>query len=373
MNTPHRRVPVGLGDRAYEVVIGPEVLGAAGRYHRELGLGPALIVTEPEVAAPHAPALVDSLRDAGVSVRAVIEVPSGEPAKSYASFEQLVERLLAAEIRRDCSVYAVGGGCVGDLAGFAAGTVLRGVSFVQAPTTLLAQVDSSVGGKTAINTRAGKNLLGVFHQPRLVLADIATLRTLPLRELRAGYGEVVKYGLLGDADLFAWLERHGPALLAGDEELRTAAVERCCRIKAQVIVDDEREQGGRALLNLGHTFGHALEAEAGMDGTLRHGEAVAVGCVLAFRFSERHGHVPAGTADRVARHFAQVGLPTSPREALGRPWPAETALQQMHSDKKIRSDNRLPLVLARAIGAAFLARDCSRDELARFLCAEAAT
>ncbi len=372
MNTPHRRVPVALGDRAYEVMVGPGVLGAAGRYHQELGLGPALIVTEPAVAAHHAPALVDSLRDAGASVRAVIEVPSGEPAKSYASFEQLVERLLAAEIRRDCSVYAVGGGCVGDLAGFAAGTVLRGVSFVQAPTTLLAQVDSSVGGKTAINTRAGKNLLGVFHQPRLVLADVATLRTLPPRELRAGYGEVVKYGLLGDADLFAWLERHGPALLAGDEELRTAAVERCCRIKAQVIVDDEREQAGRALLNLGHTFGHALEAEAGMDGTLRHGEAVAVGCILAFRLSERRGHVPAGTADRVARHFAQVGLPTSPREALGRAWPAETAVRQMQSDKKIRSDNRLPLVLARAIGAAFLTRDCSRDELARFLRAEAA-
>ena len=370
MNTPHLQVSVPLGDRAYEVVVGPGVLGAAGRLHRELDLGPALIVTEPEVAEHHASVVVDSLRDADVPVRAVLEVPSGEPAKTYASFEHLVERMLAAEIRRDCSVYAVGGGCVGDLAGFAAGTVLRGVALVQAPTTLLAQVDSSVGGKTAINTRAGKNLLGVFHQPRLVLADIATLRTLPVRELRAGYGEVVKYGLLGDAELFGWLERHGEALLAGDEDLRTTAVERCCRIKAQVVADDEREHSGRALLNLGHTFGHALEAEAGMDGTLRHGEAVAIGCVLAFRYSERRGHAAAGTADRIARHLAALGLPTSPRQALGRPWSADTAVRQMQSDKKIRSDDKMPLVLARAIGDAFVAPDCSRDDIAAFLHAE---
>ena len=348
MNTPHLQVSVPLGDRAYEVAVGPGVLGAAGRLHRELDLGPALIVTEPEVAEHHASVVVDSLRDADVPVRAVLEVPSGEPAKTYASFEHLVEQMLAAEIRRDCSVYAVGGGCVGDLAGFAAGTVLRGVAVVQAPL-----VERS------------------WHAVwLLVLADIATLRTLPGRELRAGYGEVVKYGLLGDAELFGWLERHGEALLAGDEDLRTTAVERCCRIKAQVVADDEREHSGRALLNLGHTFGHALEAEAGMDGTLRHGEAVAIGCVLAFRYSERRGHAAAGTADRIARHLAEVGLPTSPRQALGRPWSADTAVRQMQSDKKIRSDDKMPLVLARAIGDAFVAPDCSRDDIAAFLHAE---
>ncbi len=366
------RIPVALGDRAYPVVVGSGVLKSAGRFHRELGLGPAFVVTEPEVANPHASSLIDSLRQADIPVRSVIEVPSGEPAKTFASFERLIEQLLTAAVRRDCTVYAVGGGCVGDLAGFAAGTVLRGVALVQAPTTLLAQVDSSVGGKTAINTRAGKNLLGVFHHPRIVLADIAALRTLPLRELRAGYGEVAKYGLLGDAGLFTWLEHHGQAVLDGDEAARTTAVARCCRIKAQVVAEDEREHGRRALLNLGHTFGHALEVEAGMDGTLRHGEAVAAGCVLAFRFSEQCGYAPAGTADRVARHLAAVGLPTSPRQALGRPWPAAAALRQMRSDKKIRSDGKLPLILARAVGEAFLAPDCSPDDLVRFLHAEEA-
>ncbi len=372
MKTDPCRIPVPLGDRAYEVVVGPGVLAAAGQFHHELDLGPAFVVTEPGVAESHAAILIRSLQQEGVPVRSVIEVPSGETAKTLASFERLVEQLLAAAIRRDCTVYAVGGGCVGDLAGFAAGTVLRGVALVQAPTTLLAQVDSSVGGKTAINTRAGKNLLGVFHQPRRVLADIAALRTLPPRELRAGYGEVAKYGLLGDAELFTWLEHHAEALLHGDEAARTKAVAHCCRIKAGIVVEDEREQGRRALLNLGHTFGHALETEAGLDGTLRHGEAVAVGCVLAFRFSEQCGYAPAGTADRVARHLAAVGLPTSSRQALGRTWPAATALRQMQSDKKIRSTGRLPLILARAIGEAFLASDCSRSDIADFLRAEEA-
>lgn len=372
MIASQRRIPIALGERSYEVVVGAGALGAAGQCHQELGLGPAFVVTEPLVERRHGPALLKSLEDAGIRVQAVLTVPSGELAKTFATFEDLVERLLAAGVRRDSSLYALGGGCVGDLAGFAAGTVLRGVAFVQAPTTLLAQVDSSVGGKTAINTQAGKNLLGVFHQPRLVLADIATLATLPSRELRAGYGEVVKYGLLGDAELFAWLERQGEALLAGAEGLRAEAVERCCRIKADVVAGDEREQGRRALLNLGHTFGHALEAETGMDGSLRHGEAVAVGCVLAFRFSERCGYAPVGSANRIAQHLAAIGLPTTPRGALGRAWPGADALRLMQSDKKIRSDNKMPLVLARAIGNAFLAPDCSRDELESFLDREGA-
>ena len=372
MTASHHRVPIALGERSYEVVVGAGALGVAGQCHQELGLGLAFVVTEPDVERHHGPALLSSLEDAGIRVQAVLTVPSGEPAKTFATFEDLVERLLAAGIRRDSSLYALGGGCVGDLAGFAAGTVLRGVTFVQAPTTLLAQVDSSVGGKTAINTRAGKNLLGVFHQPRLVLADIATLETLSSRELRAGYGEVVKYGLLGDSELFAWLERQGEALLAGDEGLRAEAVKRCCRIKADVVASDEREHGQRALLNLGHTFGHALEAETGMDGRLRHGEAVAVGCVLAFRYSERYGYAPAGSADRIARHLTAVGLPTTPRGALGRAWRGADALRLMQSDKKIRSDNKMPLVLARAIGDAFLAPDCSRDELRSFLDTEGA-
>ncbi len=372
MTMPSRRVPVVLAERSYDILVGPNVLRAAGGVHRELGLGPAFVVTEPDVERLHGAALTDSLRAAGATVQSVITVPAGEPAKSFETFKDLADRLLAAGIRRDSCVYALGGGCVGDLAGFAAGTVLRGVALVQAPTTLLAQVDSSVGGKTAINMPAGKNLVGVFHQPRAVLADIATLATLPIRELRAGYGEVVKYGLLGDADLWAWLERHGTRLLDGDAALRAEAVERCCKIKAAVVAGDEREHGRRALLNLGHTFGHALEVDAGMDGTLLHGEAVAVGCVLALRFSERCGLLPAGTGDRVARHLADAGLPTSPKEALGRPWPAATAFRHMQADKKIRSDGRLPLVLVRGIGDACLTTDYSQDELLSFLAAEGA-
>jgi 3-dehydroquinate synthase len=257
---------------------------------------------------------------------------------------------------------ALGGGVIGDITGFAAAVALRGLDFVQIPTTLLAQVDSSVGGKTGINTRHGKNLIGAFHQPRLVLADTGILDTLPERELLAGYAEVVKYGLLGDKDFFTWLEGHGAAVRDGDPEARRHAVVRSCRAKATIVVADERETGQRALLNLGHTFGHALEAETGFGDALLHGEGVAIGMVLAFDLSVQLGHCAAVDADLARRHLAAIGLPTSPAHALGNIWSAEALIGHMAKDKKV-ADGKMTFVLAHGIGDAFLSQGVTRDDL----------
>ncbi|MDR3470807.1 MAG: 3-dehydroquinate synthase [Devosia sp.] len=340
----------------YDVVVGQDLLPRAGAL-----LAPALeqkravVVTDANVAALHLPALLDGLRATGIDAR-TLTVPPGETSKSHASYIDVVERLLDGGIERRTAVIALGGGVVGDLAGFAAATTLRGLPFVQVPTTLLAQVDSSVGGKTGINTRHGKNLLGAFHQPRMVLVDTATLATLPRRELGAGYAEMAKAGLIGDAPFFAWCEANGAAIMAGARGLQAEAILRACAFKAHVVGRDEREEkpDGRALLNLGHTFAHALEAELGY-GTILHGEAVAVGLGLAFRLSAALGFCPPTDADRVIAHLTSLGIPAELAH-LNRPLSAERLLEHMRHDKKTR-DGKMTFVLVRGIGAAFTHND----------------
>jgi 3-dehydroquinate synthase len=279
--------------------------------------------------------------------------------------EQVCEKVIAARIERGDLILALGGGVVGDLAGFAAAILRRGIDYVQVPTTLLAQVDSSVGGKTAIDSRHGKNLLGAFHQPALVVADTALLDTLPLREFRAGYAEVAKYGLISDAAFFAWLESNWQDLFSGGAA-REHAIAVSCRMKAAIVARDERESGERALLNLGHTFGHALEAAAGFSARLLHGEAIALGLVLAFQFSVRRGIAPAAEAERVARHLAAVGLPTSLGAVTGAEWDADRLMLLIAQDKKVRR-GRLTLILVHRIGSAFVETDVDASELRAFL------
>ncbi len=357
-----RRLPVALASARYEVVIGDGLLPRAGAL-----LAPvmeqrrAIVVTDAVVARLHLPALLAGLAETGIAANHII-VAAGESSKTIETWAKVVNDLLAARVERRTTVIALGGGVVGDLAGFAAAATLRGLPFVQIPTTLLAQVDSSVGGKTGVNTSHGKNLAGAFHQPRAVLADTATLATLPAREMRAGYAEIAKAGLIGDPGFFAWCERHGAAVVRGDRETQAEAVLRACAFKAAVVGDDEREErpaDGRALLNLGHTFGHALEAEYGYTGGLLHGEAVAVGLGLAFRLSARLGLCAEADATRVVAHVASVGLPAELR-TLNRRLSAKTLIGHMHRDKKVR-DGVLTFVLARGIGQAFTARDVAEE------------
>ena len=349
-------VPVSLGARAYVIRIGSGLLGRAGAEIAPLLGRPRLaVVTEATVAALHLPALEASLAAAGIASSALV-LDAGEAAKSWAGLQRTVEWLIAAKVGRDDLVLALGGGVIGDLAGFAAAILRRGVGFVQVPTTLLAQVDSSVGGKTGINSPQGKNLVGAFHQPRLVLADTALLGTLAPRDFRAGYAEVAKYGLLGDAAFFAWLEANAPALAAGDPAARLHAVRRSCEMKAEIVVRDETEQGDRALLNLGHTFGHALEAATGYSDRLLHGEAVSIGSVLAFDLSARLGLCPQEAPSRVAAHFAAMGMRHRLADVPGALPDAAGLVTLMGQDKKVR-DGRLAFVLARDIGSTFVARD----------------
>jgi 3-dehydroquinate synthase len=360
------RVPISLGSRSYDIAIGPGLLSDAGTHLRGVLVRPRVfIVSDDVVAALHLATLEQALVAAGIAHDAHI-VPAGEASKSFAKIDELVDAMLAARIERSTTVLALGGGVVGDLAGFAAAIVLRGIDFVQIPTTLLSQVDSSVGGKTGINTGRGKNLVGAFHQPRLVLADIDLLATLPLRELRAGYSEIAKIGLVGDADFFAWLEANGRAVLAREPAALTRAIATACRAKAAIVAEDEREAGRRALLNLGHTFGHALEAEAGYGGGLLHGEAVAIGMILAFRLSALLGFCPPEDAARVAHHLAAIGLPTNPTVLPGQAWDPARLLAHMRHDKKVR-DGHLTFVLARHIGEAFIANDVPIDAVAAIL------
>ncbi len=346
-------LPVTLPSGAYDIVVGDGLLRRAGAWLAPvLPQRRAVVVSDATVAALHLPELLAGLAETGIEAQSVV-VPAGEASKDFATLAQVVDGLLAAGVERRTTVIALGGGVVGDLAGFAAAATLRGLPFVQAPTTLLAQVDSSVGGKTGINTRHGKNLVGAFHQPRMVLADTATLATLPARELRSGYAEIAKAGLIGDADLFAWCEAHGRAVVDGDRAAQGEAIVRACAFKAAVVADDEREErpaGGRALLNLGHTFAHALEADLGY-GAILHGEAVAVGIGLAFRLSARLGFCPADQAERVVAHLAAVGLPAE-LAMLNRRFSAARLAGLMRRDKKVR-DGALHFVLAAGIGAAF--------------------
>ncbi len=361
-----RTVKVGLGVRAYEVMIGRGLLARAGELIEAVAPGArAAVVTDETVEVLHRPRLALP-RGAGVIV-----LEPGEQAKSFGRLAWLCDRLLELDLGRRDLVVALGGGVIGDLAGFASAVYMRGIGYVQVPTTLLAQVDSSVGGKTAIDTAHGKNLVGAFHQPRLVLADLDALDTLPGRQMRSGLAEVLKYGLLGDAAFFDWLAEHGRAVLDREASALEHAVARCVEMKAEIVAEDEHETTGRrALLNLGHTFGHALEAETGFGEALSHGEAVALGSALALRFSADQGLCPAEDAERAAEVIASLGLPTRLGEAPGAPFYADALLGRMAHDKKAEAG--LALVLARRIGETFLARDVEPATLRRFLVSEGA-
>jgi 3-dehydroquinate synthase len=328
------------------------------------------VVSDETVWGLHGARLTAALDRAGITALPVI-VPPGEGTKSFEGLADVTDRLLALELDRGDIITAFGGGVVGDLAGFAAAIYKRGVDFVQIPTTLLAQVDSSVGGKTAIDTPRGKNLVGAFHQPRLVLADLDVLATLDAREMRAGYAEVIKYGLLGDRAFFEWLETKGEDVLAREPAALARAVARSVEMKAEIVAEDEREQGRRALLNLGHTFGHALESETGYGAALLHGEAVGAGMALAFRFSARLGHCSGQDAERAVRAIAAAGLPTRLDEVPGHPFNADRLVAHMAQDKKAEG-GRLTFILTRALGDAFTAKGVDARAVADFLRAEGA-
>jgi 3-dehydroquinate synthase len=361
---------VGFDRRGYDIHIGAGLLGRAGSLIAAvIRQKRTVIVTDTHVAPLHLAALTASLDAANIAYHKIV-LPPGEQTKDFAHFAKLCEDILTLGIERGTSLIALGGGVVGDLTGFAAATLLRGIDYVQVPTTLLAQVDSAVGGKTAIDTPQGKNLVGAFHQPVLVLADTATLATLPYRELRAGYAEIVKYGVIKDAQFFAWLETHGIALLAGDIAARDYAVRRSLEIKTRVVVADERESGERQILNYGHSFGHALEAETGFGATLLHGEAVALGMCLAGDLAARLGHWPASEVARVKRLLAGAGLPTALAalpEAARQP---ARLLAHMKRDKKVKN-RRVTLILPRRIGDVFVTADVTTETLRDFLTAAA--
>ena len=359
-------VKVGLGDRAYLIEIGPYQLEQAGeKINRVLPNAACMIVTDAHLAPLHLGTLQKSLEAAGLRHHHLV-VPAGEKSKSYAMFETVCDAVIAAKIERGDCVIALGGGVIGDLAGFAAASVRRGVQFIQIPTSLLAMVDSSVGGKTGINSRHGKNLIGAFYQPRLVLADTHVLNTLPEREFRAGYAEVVKYGLINDVGFFNTLERNWREVFAGGPA-RLQAIETSCKAKAAIVARDEREDGERALLNLGHTFAHAFERLVDYDGTrLVHGEAVAIGLVAAFRFSVALGHCSGQDAVRVTNHIRQVGLPTEIYDIPGFNASAEDILDAMAQDKKV-SRGQLTFILTRAIGESFIARGVASNDVRSYL------
>lgn len=359
-------VPVSLGDRSYDVRIEAGLLDRAGEALAPFATGkPFLVITDENVAAAQWPRLQASLATAGLTAE-LVTLPAGESTKSWKHLEAVTERMIEHGIERRDHVIALGGGVIGDLVGFAASIVKRGCNFIQIPTTLLSQVDSSVGGKTAINSAAGKNLLGAFHQPSIVLIDPDTLDSLGAREVRAGYAEVVKYGLIDDAEFFAWCEAHGEELLAGDADARVKAIAHSVAAKAAIVADDERETTGRrALLNLGHTFGHALEAETGFSDRLLHGEGVAAGMALAFGYSVRRGECSAENAERLVYHLRKVGLPASLKDA-GVDASGERLVEHMLHDKKM-SAGTLPFLLARGIGQTYPARDVDLADVADYL------
>ena len=363
-----RRIDVDLGERSYPITIGAGLLAAAAEHLTPISRGRrVLVVTDANVVAHgHADTLEASLAAAGYHIDRLM-VEAGEKAKSFGELDGLIDGMLALGADRKSTVIALGGGVVGDLAGFAAAILMRGVDLVQIPTTLLSQVDSSVGGKTGINTRRGKNLVGAFHQPKAVLIDTDVLSTLPDRELRSGYAEVVKYGCLRDRAFFAWLEAHGGDVLGGDHAAQAQAIARSLEIKAEVVRRDEREiSGERALLNLGHTFAHAYEAIAGYTGGVLHGEAVSVGMVQAARLSARMGCASDDERQRLETHLSALGMPTSPRRLRNDGFPPDLMMEAMRRDKKAE-DGMLQFVLWRAIGEAFVARDVPEPLLTELL------
>lgn len=355
-----------LGDRSYDIAVGDGTLKSAGTaILNAAGPGKCWVVTDETVAATYLAPLEGSLREAGLAFQTIV-LPPGEGSKNFATVENVVNTVLDGAPERSSTMIALGGGVIGDLTGFAASIILRGINFVQIPTTLLAQVDSSVGGKTGINTRHGKNLAGAFYQPKLVIADTGVLDTLPRRELVAGYAEVVKYGLIRDVGFFDWLEQNGAAVLDGDGEARAYAVRASCAAKAAVVAEDERENGVRALLNFGHTFGHALEAETGFGAELLHGEAVAIGMIMALELSATLDLCPAADIDRVRQHYAATGLPMTVPKAQNRRWEPATLIRHMGHDKKVQ-DGKVTFILARGIGKAFVARDVDLGDVERLL------
>lgn len=358
-------VHVGLGERAYDILIGPHLLDDAGDILTEKFPGRRFgIVTDTEVAKAQLPRLAASLDRAGLFHQTII-LPHGESTKSWAHLQTVVEGLLAAKLERNDIVIALGGGVIGDLAGFAASITRRGMDFVQMPTSLLAQVDSSVGGKTGINSPHGKNLVGAFHQPRLVLADLSTLDTLPARQFAAGYAEVVKYGLIDDPDFFEWLDANHSAIFEG-AAARGEAIARCCAHKARVVIEDEKEIGVRALLNLGHTFGHALEKDTGYSDRLLHGEGVAIGMVLAHGFSARLGLAPGQDVGRVETHLKRAGLPTTLADIPGTLGSTDALMAAIAQDKKV-SRGALTFILTRGIGQAFIEKGVDPQSVRTFL------
>jgi 3-dehydroquinate synthase len=364
-------VQVKLGARSYDIVIGRGIIASLGARVAALRPGAkTFIVTDENVARHVLPAAEAALQLAGLKSDRIV-VPPGEGSKSFPVFEQVCEAIIGSRIERGDLVIALGGGVIGDLAGFAAAAVRRGLDYVQVPTTLLAQVDSSVGGKTAIDSRHGKNLVGSFHQPILVVADSALLDALPQREFRAGYAEVAKYGLLGDAAFFAWLEANWKDIFAGGtasgSSAREHAIAVSCRAKAAIVARDERETGDRQLLNLGHTFGHALEAACGFSDRLLHGEAISIGMALAFGFSAaRQGLVSKAEAERAIRHLAAVGLPTRIKDIPGSPLAIDQLLELIAQDKKIKR-GKLTFILVRGIGEAFIETSVDHAEVRAFL------
>ena len=360
------KVHVSLGERSYDVIIGPGLMGRAGELISPLLPRPRVVVVSDEtVAALHLETLRAGLAASGIAMEAMT-LPAGEATKSWESLTRTCDWLLDQKVERRDIVVALGGGVIGDLVGFAAAVLRRGVRFVQIPTSLLAQVDSSVGGKTGINVRQGKNLIGAFHQPALVLADTDVLSTLAERDFLAGYGEVVKYGLLGDAAFFDWLDENGPALKSGDMAARIAAVTKSVQMKADIVARDETEQGDRALLNLGHTFCHALEAATGYSNRLLHGEGVAIGCALAFELSARLGLCSQEEPSRVREHLKRMGMKTDLADIPGDLPDADALIELMAQDKKVL-DGKLRFILARGIGQAFVTSDVPRDALADVL------
>ncbi len=371
MNAPplrvdERLVHVPLGERAYDILIGPGLISrSGGEVATRLKGRRAAIITDEHVGPLYLEPLMDSLQTDGIETVS-LTLPAGEKTKSFDALAAVTDMVLSARIERSDAVIALGGGVIGDLAGFAAGIVRRGVRFVQLPTSLLAQVDSSVGGKTGINTRHGKNLLGVFHQPDLVLADTAVLDSLSEREFRAGYAEIVKYGLIDKPEFFRWLELHWRQVFGGGAE-RMDAIAVSCQAKADVVVEDERETGRRALLNLGHTFGHALEAATSYDSArLVHGEGVAIGMVLAHQFSARLNLASPDDGQRIAAHLVKVGLPTKISDIAGELPPSEVLMEAISQDKKVKS-GKLSFILTRGIGQSFVADDVPSSEVLSFL------
>ena len=366
MTSPSSRIYVDVSDNAYDIHIGTNLLQEAeAELAALLGGRQVVIVTDTNIAPLHLEQTKNALSAHAASCTNFI-LPAGEASKSFSVYEQLVNDILALPIDRQTVLVALGGGVIGDLVGFAAASLLRGLDFIQIPTSLLAQVDSSVGGKTGINTPAGKNLVGAFHQPRLVLADIGILASLPEREVKAGYAEVVKYGLLGDAAFFEWLEQHGRDVITGQPDAQAEAVRRSCQAKADIVAADEREAGKRALLNLGHTFAHAFEAVAGYDGRLLHGEAVSAGLGCAFAFSRQLGLCSGQDVERVYAHLAAMGMPTSAQDLPAGQAAPQVLIDHMRKDKKARQ-GKLTFILARQIGEAFVDRNIDEAELNKFL------